>query len=295
MGIDEKLKLFKEAMTSQYAGIVFDIDGTLTVFGEEIIPAFAAETLARISTEVPVAVCTARTLRHALEAITPVFARSSNPDYCKRNWYFFCENGGIGYAFNNDKNDYEEIYRVLYPYTEEQRQGMFSRLKDSVKELCGESKTNEISMVFKPANKYTAPLEEVQKTCHQMAEILKGKLQMIDAKNALRIGDSGTGVDIYPYNGDKLTGVKAFAKILQEKRGINLGEKLTELVLIGDSVQNNGNDTVFLSGEIGTPFCVGEIGPNANYPLPVFDLSDNSILKGPEGTIYLVNNLKFRI
>jgi hydroxymethylpyrimidine pyrophosphatase-like HAD family hydrolase len=285
---------FKYVLTQTFSGCLFDIDGTLTIRGEEYIPAFAHETLAKLAMKMPVAVCTGRSLHHSQEALMSVFTRATDPKYCQANWVMICENGGVGYYFDPTSNGYSELFRIQYPYSDDIKIKIFNKLKSALEGKAGASIMNEISMSFKPLHHSSGTPEEVSAECNIIEEIMIDTLLMIDPKRALRAGNSGSGVDVYPYNGDKENGTIEFAKYLREKRGMNIGEFAGELIVVGDQPQPEGNDESFLSGKYGTPFTVGHLHPTNVDPLPVYDSPCGKILTGPEGTISLINQLTFR-
>ncbi len=291
---EQRKQKFQEALKQTYAGCIFDIDGTLTVRGDEFIPAFMHDTLAGLCLRVPMAVCSARNFNHAYEKMAPVFTKSSSPAMCQSNWVLVCENGSVGYYFDQDKKRYVEFYRVPYPYAEAHRGALFSRINAAVAGKISISFENEVSMIFRPLNVDDPDRDALAKRSHELAKIISEQLEKVDPKKGLKIGDSGIGVSVFPFHGNKEQGTLQFAKFVREKKGINVSADAKELAVIGDQPQPDGNDETFLNGKYGTPFTVGETHPENLYPLPVLDPQSGNILKGPEGTIYLLNNLKFR-
>jgi hydroxymethylpyrimidine pyrophosphatase-like HAD family hydrolase len=290
---EQRLQKFRDAVKETYAGCAFDVDGTLTVRGEGVIPAYLYDVLERMCMIIPMAICSGRRLMSVYEKLAPIFSSSGNPEYCQSNWVFICENGSLGYYFDTSTKKYQEFYRIPYPYDENHRERLFSDLSNLLKDKISDATKDEIGLVFHPFNAHDPDHAAAAKTSHEVAEIISSHLSKADPKRALKIGDSGIGVNVFPYAGDKEYGFRQFGKFLSEKRGIALGEKLRELVVIGDRPVPNGNDEAFLQGNFGTPFTVGEAHPVNVYPLPVFDES-GKILQGPEGTAYLLNNLKFK-
>ncbi len=280
-------------MERTYSACAFDIDGTLTVRGEEYIPAFLQDVMARSCMKIPMAVCTARNRSLAFEKIAAMFPHAADPTYCQINFVFICENGSIGFFYDATTKNYKEFYRVPYPYDERQRQLLFARLKNRLEGKLGDAFLNEISMGFRPLDFNDADHAAVAARSREVAEIIASELASNDPKRTLKIGDSGIGVNVYPADGDKVYGLKQFAAFLTKYRGINFSEKIQEIVVVGDQPQSGGNDDVFLNGEAGTPFTVGETNPDSLYPLPVFD-KVGKILEGPEGTAFLLDNLKFK-
>ncbi len=293
--LEEKRRAaFTEALKQTYVGCLFDIDGTLTVRGDEFIPAFMHETLAGLSMSVPVAICTARNLTDTYEKMAQIFIHASDPAVCQQNWIFICENGSIGYFYDKADKQYKEFYRIPYPYSETHRDDLFKRINAALAGKLSNSFKKEIGMVFRPMGEDDKDQEALAARSREIAKIIEQQLEIVDPKRALKIGDSGIGVNVFPYNGNKEQGTLYFAKFIREKLGMNIGEDAKELVVVGDQPGPYGNDELFLNGKYGTPFTVGEVHPENLLPLPVYDLQSNTILKGPEGTIYLLQQLHFK-
>jgi hydroxymethylpyrimidine pyrophosphatase-like HAD family hydrolase len=297
--MDEKLtaqqkEQFDLALKEEYTGCLFDIDGTLTVFGDEYIPAFMLQLLADLSLQVPMAVCTARKLSQAYEKLATLFPHATNPLSCQAQWVMICENGAVGYRFDTDKKEYVEFHRIPYPYTEEQRGSLFEKVRKALEGKLSIAFMNEVTLVFRPLKTDDPDREALSARSHELAMTIHEILASSDPKGALKIGDSGMGVSIFPAAGDKEQGTIAFAKYLASSRGILVGPNLKELVCVGDQPLPYGNDESFLDGRFGTPFTVGEAHPEHLLPLPVFDPSSGKVLKGPEGTASLLHQLHFR-
>lgn len=285
---------FALALQQEYTGCLFDIDGTLTVRGDEYIPAFMLQILADLSLQVPMAVCTARKLSHAYERLAPLFTHSTNPLSCQAQWILMCENGALGYRFDADKKEYVEFHRIPYPYPEAQRDLLFGKMKQALEGKLSIAFTNEVSMVFRPLKTDDTDRESLSVRSHEIAVMIQELLPLSDPKGALKVGDAGIGVSIFPAAGNKEQGTIAFAKYLASYKGIIVGSTAKELVTIGDQPAPYGNDEAFLDGRFGTPFTVGETHPDHLLPLPVFDPSSGRVLKGPEGTATLLQHLHFR-
>jgi hypothetical protein len=220
--------------------------------------------------------------------------RAGDPATCQQNFIFICENGCIGYFYDKEAREYKEFYRIPYPYAEAHRDNLFSRINSALGNKIGLSFKKEVGMVFRPVNLDDTDREALAARSREVAKIIEGVLAVADPKGALKIGDSGIGVNVFPYTGNKEQGTLMFAKFIREKLGMNVDENAKELVTVGDQPGPYGNDETFLNGKYGTPFTVGETHPENLLPLPVYDLSTNTVLKGPEGTIYLLKNLKFK-
>jgi hydroxymethylpyrimidine pyrophosphatase-like HAD family hydrolase len=285
---------FTDAINQIYAGAIFDIDGTLTVRGDEFIPAFMVDALAELSLNVPIAVCTGRRLDQALDRIAPIFTRSRNPIYSESQWVFICENGSVGYYFDEINKKYIEFHRVNYPYSEEQRHQMFNTLKGKFSDKTDECFMNEVSMVFRPLFRQDPNREALRKRSYELGVLLQEAVSEFDPKRLLSVSEAGIGVNISPVNGDKDTGVLAFAKFLREQRKFNVDQEAREILVVGDQPGALGNDRMFLNGVYGTPFTVGDTVDGKVWPLPVFGRHSNIRLIGPEGTLALLQQVKFR-
>lgn len=287
---NKRNKLFQDAIKQPYPGAVFDIDGTLTNRGQEFIPDFVLEVLANIGLKVPVAVCTGRNLQLALEKIAPVFARASDAARCQNNWILICENGNIGYAYNSLKKNYDEIFRIHWPYSEIEKINLFKEIKGILGNKTGECFMNPVTIVFRPNNADQIDNVELAKRSRELANIIQDHLRKIDHKKLLKIGDSGIGVIIFNHIGNKEIGAEKFAEFLRAK-GFEIGPDGRELLIVGDQPGPMGNDEGFLNGKFGTAFTVGETNGDKIYPLPVFE--NKQIIKGPHATVSLLNRLKF--
>lgn len=285
---------FADAINRIYAGAIFDIDGTLTVRGDEFIPGFMIDALAELSLNVPIAVCTGRRLDQALDRIAPIFTRSKNPIYSEAQWVFICENGSVGYYFDEVNKKYIEFHRVNYPYTEEQRHIMFNALKERFSDKTDECFMNEVSMVFRPLFRQDPNREALRKRSYELGVLLTDAVAEFDPKRLLSVSEAGIGVNISPVNGDKDKGVLAFAKFLREQKGYAIDEEARDILVVGDQPGSIGNDRMFLNGVYGTPFTVGDTVKGKIWPLPVFGRHSTERLIGPQGTLSLLQQVKFR-
>jgi len=285
---------FTDAMKRQYAGAIFDIDGTLTVRGDEFIPAFMIDALATLSLNLPIAVCTGRRLDQALDRISPIFMRSKNPLYSQVQWVLICENGSVGYYFDEKTKKYIQFHKVDYPYPEEQRQELFHKLKEKFSDKTDECFMNEVSMVFRPLYRQDPDREALRKRSYELGVLLQEAVSLMDPKKLISVSEAGIGVNISPANGDKDKGVLAFAKFLREQRGYQIDAEARDILVVGDQPGALGNDRKFLNGVYGTPFTVGDTVMGKVWPLPVFEMHGDKRLIGPEGTLSLLQQVKFR-
>jgi len=290
--INKQKEAYQKALEQKYTGCIFDIDGTLTVRGDEFIPAYLQPKLAELSMSVPMAVCTARRLQHAHEKLAPLFLHAVDPIQCQANWMLVCENGAVGYVFEKTTRKYVECFRANYPYSEELRTTLFHHLNKKLEDKLAMSFMNVVSMVFRPPWEGLTP-DEMGKRSREIALIIQRELLPYDPKGLLMVGDSGIGVNIFPRNSNKERGIIEFAKSIVKNRGFKISPEAKEIVAIGDKPEPLGNDEKFLDGEYGTPFTVGNTHPENFLPLPVFN-ADGGILQGPEATLFLLEQLRFR-
>lgn len=285
---------FQQVLQREYNACLFDIDGTLTVRGDEFIPAFLREALAEMSMHIPMGVCTARRLTQAYEKLAPLFTHASNPQHCQSQWVLICENGGIGYVYDSAQKKYKEFFRVSYPYPEVKRKAIFETLNKNLEGKLEISFMGEISLVFRPIKVDDPDREALAVRSREIGKIIASHLAELDPKRALACADSGIGVTVYPRMADKAYGTLQFAQFLREKKGLKIDEKARQIILAGDRPGPFGNDETFLNGALGTPFSVGELYPEHLYPLPVYDES-GAVLQGPEGTLRLLKRLRFGV
>lgn len=290
--IDQQKEKFQEALQRKYTACIFDIDGTLTVRGDEFMPASILSKLADLSMKVPMAVCTGRRLQHAHEKLAPLFYHAVDPIRCQANWMLVCENGAIAYLFDPQKKEYVECYREPYPYPEDLRVTLFNHLNKVLENKLGISFMNVVSMVFSPPWDGIPP-DELDQRSREIAMIIQREILPFDPKGLLAVGNSGIGVIISPFKSNKERGIIEFARSVASRHGYRISKEAREIVAIGDQPEPMGNDELFLDGAFGTPFTVGNTHPENLLPLPVFD-SNGNILKGPEATLYLVGQLQFR-
>ncbi len=294
--IDQRKIQFQEALTKTYAGCLFDVDGTLTVRGDEFIPDFLQKELAWLALKVPVGICTARKFEHAYQKIAPIFEQKENAlsaNLVQENFVMICENGCIGYLFDIQMEKYLEFFRVDWPYDEQNFRKLFEYLRKILKAKLDFAFTCEVSMIFRPKNGDDPDREALAQRAAELATVISLELKKFDPKNLLDLGDSGTGVTVFPKNGNKENGTIEFAKLLRKNSDVSISADCREIIVVGDQPVYPGNDTTFLDGRYGTSFTVGKIHPENISPLPVFD-DNGKILGGPDGTSKLLHSLFFK-
>ena len=130
---DQQREAFENAMQRKYAAVMFDLDGTLTEREQLFFPDLLKEKLVEIILKNPLAICTARGRGFPEERIAELLNISPDPKATKRNWYFLLENGSLGYFYNEEKEDYEEFYRVSWPDDKISRLDLFRVFEEELK------------------------------------------------------------------------------------------------------------------------------------------------------------------
>lgn len=284
-------KWLKEALQKTYKAVMFDFDGTLNDIGEFIpVPEEMKEKLQELCVKVPLAFATARSWNTAKRRLTETLSKRF--DELKKYWAVICENGSAGYYFDENKNDFVEFYRVPWPESEISKSQLIKKMKSVFGELIGELIENPTSLIIRPHTHAGISPEKLSTHSKELENLVREVLLQFPGSTFLHFGNSKMGISIVPQDGDKDRGAREFCKFLKQKRNMAFDEKCSELVLIGDNPLPGGNDYYFLSGEVGTPFTVGELKEDAHWPLPVFDEMDQ-LVKGPKGTLALLNQLKF--
>ena len=281
---------------STVQAVMFDFDGTITEPGDyqphpDIIP-----WLVKLTHQMPISFCTGRQLEsfedHGLEYLMKAVEKSELESFLE-NLYLVAENGSIGYRFNTDLDRFEEYYKVAWPEEVVERADLMKKLDEYVSEY-GEVyfKKHRVVVVMRTKEHTSGDIEAIHACSAKIFELTQQFMsEMVpNYEDYFNIGNSGIGVIICPKDGDKSRGIKEFGRYLQENEGMKLGPKLREIVCIGDRPEKGGNDHDFLKGEVGSPFTVGNIVENAEYPKPVLGLNGEQI-KHYEGTIEMIKKI----
>ncbi len=282
----------------KFQAAMFDFDGTLTEKGVNYPTREVADALVLLSQKMPIAFCTGRQLesfkRRALAHLLEEVDDHERSKFVE-NLYLFAENGAIGYDYNAEKADFEEMYRVEWPEKFIPRENLRTILNEAVKKY-GEILYNAHEIVVVMGSKYyyeeKADIDKVYELTDKIFGITLRVLEKIhpDYENYVHVGNSGIGVIISPANGDKDEAIQRFGRFLNETRGLKFEKNYRNILVVGDSAQVGGNDFYFLNGRLGTAFSVGEIVPRNDSPKLVFD-DDGRRLLNSIGTLKLIKSL----
>lgn len=282
----------------KFKAAMFDFDGTITEKGQYAPPQQLADALVDLSQKIPIAFCTGRQLesfeRRGLNELLEEI-NDENRDLFLKNLFLFAENGSIGYRFNTDKNDFEEFYRIEWPVNFIDADKLRATLDEDVKEYGSVYyNAHRIVVVIRTRLHDTEDrdVDEVYDLSEKIYEVTIKTLRKFDAdfERYVHVGNSGIGVVICPANGDKDTGIKKFAKFLNEKRGLKIDKNAREIMVVGDRPMPGGNDYYFLNGRYGTPFTVGNFDSSQKFPKPVLGAEGKHLLHA-EGTLFLISQI----
>lgn len=279
-------RLFYEALKNNYKACVFDVDGTLTETTTDAIPPALLDKLSLLSKNGRCALCTGRRFGRAYEILEKLL--EERPEL-KRNWYFICENGSIGYRYDTEKEQYIEFYRIDYPYGEDHRKRLIDELGKALKGVMNQIHVAEVALAISSKSRWQGPKDIVKKECDEMVARTIPVLKKMDTENLLVVCNAGNAINILHKDGNKDYGVKSLYNFLVQQKGMT---NHSEIVCIGDQGQPGGNDETFLSGSCGTSFTVGNGHPLNVIPLPVFD-NEGNVVFGPNATLNLISRLQF--
>lgn len=287
--------LYGKNINQKFYGAILDVDGTLTVRGQKHIPAALCTYLADLSITIPMALCTGRDFKACLSYLDMIFEYARDVSVCRENWYICCENGSQGYLFDPKKGDYSQWYNVEYPYGPGHYQELFETLQSIIGPESEGGVLRGTSMIFRARNYTDLDQTEVAKRSQLLYQRALPIIQKYDPDQILTVADTAIAVIIFPKEGHKGRGTFEFGKILRTQRNISLSENLAELLAVGDRPNPGGNDETFLDGMYGTPFTTGDLHPEHILPLPIYDPQTGSILYGPDATLSLLQQVRFRI
>lgn len=253
---------------------IFDIDGTLTVLGQQEIPQQLFQKIVQLSEKIPLALATARVSASAIKYLEKFIAASPHPGKSRKNWFVICENGSLGLEWNEKKKEYEPWYSVQWPQ-EIPKEKLFQEMDSAVKNLTKNNTANVSSFSFRPKRALDESGESLKKKTAEMMRRLKPIFQKYRAGEQLRLVDSGVAVHVVPKDGDKDRGVREFAK--------RIGENVAEIAVFGDQPGAGMNDELFLNGKLGTPYNVGAVSTIRD--------KNGKILRGPDATLYVLNQI----
>lgn len=281
-----------------FKAAIFDFDGTVTKKGIYAPSQKMADALVNLAKKIPIAFCTGRQLEsfekrglgHLLKEI-----KLGERNRFLQNLFLFAENGAVGYFFDTKKGNFSQFYRVDWPENFIKKFKLKRILTEAIKDY-GSIYENAhrvvIVMRTKLHDQEDRSIEEVYQLSEEIFKITVKTLKKINPKyeKFLHVGNSGIGVIVGPANGDKDIGIRKFAEYLQQKCQLKFGQKLREILVVGDSPQKGGNDFYFLKGTYGTPFTVGDFDKKLKFPKPVLNQKGQPLLH-ETGTLKLINSL----
>lgn len=281
---------FRDRLTRSYVACMFDYDGTLVERGFSMpVPAYVPPVLRSVTQKAYMAVCSARPFENAVQHAQNLLGYDF--ESVRHRWLWFCENGGVGYAYNTDSEQYEEFYRVAWP-THIMPRDKFENLVTSLYEKeVQEIDFHESIIIVRPKNLETMSAEAVWEECDRLEVMGLKLLRDHGLEGEIRFGNSHLGVMFFNPTADKDRAVQEFGMYLKN-HGVNIDEPYSEIACFGDQPGPHGNDEQFLSGRFGTPFTVGESISEKDALSSVCD-SAGDVMYGPRATIYALENLSY--
>lgn len=275
----------------EFIAAMFDIDGTLTKLENDNIPVPLAQKLASLSKKMPLAFATGRDIRHAEKKLKKqilIYAKDKK-SACK-NWHMICENGALGYFFDEKSQKYKEFYKIKWNPRLLNRKKLKKEIQKALGKLLESvDETRETQFLIRPCKKDLKTQKDRLKRVKTSAKICEKVLSKFKNGYKFETLESGLAIHISPKNANKDQGIIKFAKYLKEKYELNAGKSARKILVIGDQPGKGKNDDAFLNGKYGTPFTVGET-TGKKWPLPVVNDSRH-ILKGPIGTLFLLKKI----
>lgn len=270
----EQEKAYHKAIKHNFKAAAFDIDGTLTKLAHTNIPKKLLLKLAEVAGKIPFMICSGRDIDHIKLKVTTICSGHAH------NFFIISENGGATYSYDCKKNSYTELFEIAWPEiikVEDLRLLLDRKLPWKI-----QVKSRKHSIVlYYPAIFYIFP-----PLIKSLSRFLAGSARRILKKegyeNYFDVEDSGIGTIIIPKDSGK---GKAIKKISE-----HLKIPLRDFLVVGDMPEPGKNDAEFLSGKYGTAFSVGNQTHNI-FPLPVYN-NQGKKLKGPDGTLHLLNQIK---
>lgn len=288
---------FQEALQKSYVAAMFDIDGTLTEMGQQEIPFQLRQTLVSVSAHIPVALCSGRKVEGILKKLEEILeaAPEEKRERLRAQWTFFLENGAIGVRYNPSTKTHERFYEFLWPEKKMAQKKVAALLEQSMPTIdpC-EIRMNECNVGVYPLKRATYTPEYLAAITAEMATQMRQQLRTWPYANDFHVIDSGVAVHVMQTFPDKDFAIEQFGQWLRKERGLSIGLKAREILVVGDQPGPGFNDEKFLEGKWGTPFTVGtHLLAQTEYPIPVFseDQGLSQRLVGPEATQHLLQRV----
>lgn len=284
--------MMDDILKREFVACMFDYDGTLVERGYRApLPSFMPELLQDVSRRSFMAICTARpfpaAFKHAHDMLGEHF------DELKKKWVWICENGAVGYAYDEKVDDFVPFYHVKWPEEIIPLSRFSQVIRDTFEQHVSEIQVCENVVILRPADLSRISLEEIYFRCETLQHMGLDLLADLELEGHIRLGNSSLGVIFYHSKADKDRGVLEFGKYLEAK-GVPLHEPFREIICFGDRAMKHGNDEYFLSGRFGVSVNVGEEILNKAMISSVYD-QDGVRLMGPHATSYLLRKLRFVI
>lgn len=282
-------------MSKNFLSAMFDFDGTVTEKGYYIPPPELVAALVKLTDKMPMAFCTGRQLESFERTGLTNLLQGLSPDAAEkflRNLFLIAENGSVGYAYNSELKKFEEFYQASWPEEFIKRKELSAILSREIAHYGDMLDSGHRVVLVMRTNLYDGDhtnVEAVYALSDQIYMVCKRILSEFDPnyEKYLHIGNSGIGVIISPAHSDKDEGVQRFGEYLKTQRGMEFDKQYTQILVVGDSPHDEGNDRYFLSGRFGTPFTVGELNPEISRLQIVTDDSGERLLNA-KGTLHLV-------
>lgn len=281
-----------------FKAAVFDFDGTITEKGVYHPSPEMCDGLFRLSEKMPIAFCTGRQLesflRHGYEFLLAEIPKEKHADFLG-NLHLLAENGSVGYYYDVEVGEFKEFYRADWPGSFYPRDTLMKEVEEAIKGY-GDIYYNAHKVIVVMRTKFhdyeNRKVEDIYECSGHIYDLALEFLKKIDEnfEDFVHLGNSGIGCLICPADGDKDRGIKEFADYLARERGASFGENAREIVVVGDRPQPSGNDYYLLKGDFGTPYTVGCLVENADFPKAVIDDGGKRLLHA-DGTLFLVNSI----
>ncbi len=271
----EQEKAYHKAINHKFKAAAFDIDGTLTKLAHTSIPNKLLLKLGEVAGKIPFMICSGRDIEHIKLKVTTICSQHAH------NFFVISENGGATHSYDCKKQKYTLLFDISWPdkiITVDELTHLLNK-KLPWKILVSARKHSIV--IYYPAIFYIFP-PVIKSLSRFLAASTRRILKKEGIADHFSVEDSGIGTIIIPNESGKGKAIKKLSE--------HLKIPLRDFLVVGDMPEPGKNDAEMLSGKYGTAFSVGNQTPNI-FPLPVYN-SHGKKLRGPEGTLYLLNEIK---
>ncbi len=269
----EQEKAYHQALKHKFKAMAFDIDGTLTKLAKITIPSRLLIKLGEIARQIPFMICSGRDIDHIKNKAASINGGS-------KNFFIISENGGATHSYDSKKNSYTELFNIPWPDKIITSQELTYLLDKKLPwKIQVKSRDHSIVLYYPPVF-YVFPTLIVHLSKF-LANATRRIIKKEGYENYFDVEDSGIGTIIIPRESGKGKAIKRLSQYLKIP--------LRDFLVVGDMPEPGKNDAEFLSGNYGTAFSVGNQTHNT-FPLPVYN-DHGKKLRGPEGTLYLLNEI----